>query len=559
MEEEIADNQKKMESDWSTIQHEDFFSSGRSYWDGLKPFTRNLRWGKDEEKFRDRTSAIKNFRSLFKIPSVLSKEEKQSVLDRIAYVCALAKLPTTTDDEACMLMTELYSNADKTIRNAQYAALFDERFQDQDFQERMAEIAARSDSAPEMPKELVVAPKEETVQETDNGSTEYASSAKAFASIIEAVRNEEMTPEEAERDRAETEELVEACRFIEKETWTKEINELWSLRRSYSDAYSKKALALESFKAYMKEKHPRAVILGISYYKDMLQELDGPESARVSESEKAEIHTLAEGLKDKDARFNAAESKLNAVNKEKHNYLENRENNPYDHEKTLKFLKKAFPDRGGDEFFTPEYREEIKKVFEKQNPEFVKVADEVLDVYDIIGRCFNRGGREFKSPTISFGSTISGNIGECNGTYITLSSKRLRHPEDVRTTFAHELGHWLEEECCGVRRINDNAGWLKAKLGHLQLEKKDQWDFQKGKTPGLTVRPDGYSYRIYKMPAWIFGSKDKDFHRCRATELISTGMEYLAAFPTIFTERAPEHFNLLVRNFEELAQHDKDE
>ena len=551
----VSNIQTKLKSDWKTIQTEDFFTSERPYWDGLQPFSRNLRWGKDAERFGDRDSAIKNFRSLIKIPSSLSKEEKQSVLDRIAYVGSLAKLPTTTDEEACMLMSEMQSIGQGTVKNARFAVNFDAQFQRSSFQEKIDEIASRSDEAPEKPKELVVADKDDSSNSGETSSG-YASSANAYKAIVESVRNE-MTPEEAERDRNETEKLDAICNQVENESWLTEHNEIYRLKKDYETSITDRARELESMKALIAEKYPKSWYLGFGYIKDMLKELDGPESSRVPESEKGVVHSLLEEYKGKEARFNAALDRLYERSQDERKTLRTRESVPYDHEKTLKFLKKAFPDRGGAAFFPPEWREEALKVFAERNPNVVKVANEVFDVYDIIGRCFNTGGREFDMPNINFGHTSNSSYGECAGSrHITLNWS-LRNPEEVRATLAHELGHWLENAVCGLHRINDNAGWLKEKLGHLQLTSKDQWSWQKSKTPGLTVDPTGYSFRVYKFPGGGFIGRTKDFFGCSSTELISSGMEFLTAFPTIYTVRAPEHFNLLVKNFEVISQHDK--
>lgn len=564
--------QEYLNASWKTLA--EGYHLGASGWNNRTYVFLASLSAKAKKRYETRESAIKNARGLISIPTVLSEEEKQDVLDRVKYIADVAAMPTTTDFEACMLLGEIRRTGD-VHKNIRFAKEFVQKFQNNaKLQDAIEEITSRSpETAPKKPEEVheqdLAALKTVDNRRDLDLSVPIAQSADDFLSIVDKVRAEEMMPEEAERDRIETQALVNACDFIANDPDGSDLATKINKEKVKYATIAEQARSLRSIEDFCKfgegSSIRGSVLLEIlknrpNYKLDsdeiliLLGELNLNPS-HVRKEEEAEISRLQ-------TEKTAIDQTIADMRKERaaiRRIAWYREGCPYDHQKTLNFLKKAFPDRGGAVFFSPEWKAEALRVMSHHDKALSQVAEEVFDIFDLIGRCYNVGGKNFEPPVIEFGAT-----GKHLGEYYSVNN-RLRisnrknwvgtETEEIRTTFAHELGHWLEH-LLGDERIQKNAEFVKQNVGHLKLTSEKQALKAGKRFPRLTVRPDGYGLKIYKQP-WtrLLGAKPKDLKdECTSTELISTGTEYLIYAASMFATRSPEHFNLLLDNYKEFSK-----
>lgn len=115
----------------------------------------------------------------------------------------------------------------------------------------------------------------------------------------------------------------------------------------------------------------------------------------------------------------------------------------------------------------------------------------------------------------------------------------------LRATFAHEIGHWLELRCWGYEAATKNTKWLETTLKEDISVKsfKKYVDLDEKEAPTTLWRIDGYSARVY-AELEIPGSSTQKY---QPSEVISTAFEGLLDDPEAFARAAPEHFNLLLK------------
>lgn len=548
-----------------------------------------------QKRYQTRELAIKNARGLVSMPSVLTPKEKQSVLDYINYVGEVAKSPATSDYEVCMLLSDIYWCGKFSTSGTQYAVSFKERAKAN--YETLREIAARNpELADKEPKWLKGDEETATTQDAKpserrnlNTSLHTAANPKEFLSCVEQVRSEIMTEEEAQADREYADKLTLACN-----RWaTGESSNVWmqqrkELDREESELQDKQKEIIEKFISnqtvrdyYDKEVLPDSLEDEVRLRNERRQRLGGEpldeeeiekvksslsletyansriwgydtiikhasdaineNSSYYKEDDAAEIKNLINTYDGYADRIKQIKEDPLQTSSEDARIVVNHEGYTYNHKATCAFLEKAFPDRGGEDFFTKEWIDESLATVNAKNKKLGEVARQVFEAYNIIARSFFVGGRSLTLPVVRLGAAGGGRLGfynDSNNTLVIDLNKTKNNFDDFRETLAHELGHWLEYR---ANRATANSEWLKSKTGTLRLYTAYQWNSQRKKTPHLTVRPDGYGLRVYGFPT------------VRSTELVSTGMEYLVRCAAMYAKRSPEHFDLLIRNFEEYS------
>lgn len=556
-------------------------------------------FGAKRKRYITRDDAVKNIRGLVSIPSVATPKEKQEVLNYIDYVKSVVGSSTTTDFEACMLLSDLYWVAKYTDKDASFCRLFKKTCKDRGYKEALEEIASRNpELAAKKPKWLSeddseqprsnMEPKE---RRTLNLSIRAATDSKDFLSCAEQVRLGTMTEEEARADREYSDKLLNACNLLAtgeaEDERRRNINanaEEQGKERQKQEGLKAKIVSFQSFKDYYNnEVYPQLVNAEIKHgneFRRMLGfgDLDENEIATIKEDKKLEHYIVthrdyfsrryfpeffaqaanesspyfregeADALKQTLEEITESEERLKKLQKERitndpEQIVKYHEGYKYNHEATCAFLRKAFPDRGGAEFFSKEWIKGTLESITDYEKELGELSEQVFDVFNIIGRCYNVGGRPLDPPTVRIGAAGKGTLGyyddKTNDLVVDFGkiTRENLSIHDYREILAHELGHWLEHR---VVRAQKNSAWLIKHTGTDQFHFKEKWEAQLKKTPSLTVRPDGYGLRVYGGVI-----------RITSTELVSTGMEYLIRCATMFAKRSPEHFNLLIKNFED--------
>ena len=469
----------------------------------------------------------------------------------------------------------------------------------QRYKEALEEIASRNpELAAKKPKWLSeddseqprsnMEPKE---RRTLNLSIRAATDSKDFLSCAEQVRLGTMTEEEARTDREYSDKLLNACNLLAtgeaEDEKRRNINanaEEQGKERQKQEGLKAKIFSFQSFKDYYNnEVYPQLVNAEIKHgneFRRMLGfgDLDENEIATIKEDKKLEHYIVthrdyfsrryfpeffaqaanesspyfregeADALKQTLEEITESEERLKKLQKERitndpEQIVKYHEGYKYNHEATCAFLRKAFPDRGGAEFFSKEWIKGTLESITDYEEGLGELSEQVFDVFNIIGRCYNVGGRPLDPPTVRIGAAGKGTLGyyddKTNDLVVDFGkiTRENLSIHDYREILAHELGHWLEHR---VVRAQKNSAWLIKHTGTDQFHFKEKWEAQLKKTPSLTVRPDGYGLRVYGGVI-----------RITSTELVSTGMEYLVRCATMFAKRSPEHFNLLIKNFED--------
>lgn len=201
-----------------------------------------------------------------------------------------------------------------------------------------------------------------------------------------------------------------------------------------------------------------------------------------------------------------------------------------------------FQDRGGTEFFSDQYQNEVVETFKKIGRE--NIAKKVLWFYNTIARAYNLRGRIINPPKVFFDNDLDLNEkGVYDGKNVRLSP--CLSAFELLETFVHELGHWLEEKIFGDEAIQMNCRWLMTEQNSSPVEKRVNGSLGNfvpdDRQPNLCF--DEYSYRVYP--------DEKRKGRFEGDELITTGMQRLLTVPELFVRRCPKHFNLLIKNLTE--------
>ena len=233
-------------------------------------------------------------------------------------------------------------------------------------------------------------------------------------------------------------------------------------------------------------------------------------------------------------------------------------------EKNLAFLKAAFPDRGGESFFSESYVEETVEQF-KKNKIGIKEDDlrYVFEVYDVLGKSFNTSDKWCSPPFFSFVYDENKSYG---GHYnhqinsLTLNT----NPESnmgLQMTLIHELGHWLENNVLGLDVKSENREWLATETGDGENFPNDSDDdvykIPQEKAPTLGYRWDGYSLAIY--PPQNYYDYRGTFQRSKGgSEIFSTGMEGIGLRSDYFARCNPKHFNRMIECFSKLLKDKKE-
>ena len=480
------------------------------------------------KKFSTREDAIKNARSLVKLPGYFSDKDKKNVLGNIGYIQKIAAMPTTTDFEAYMLVSALF-NANHDMQNATGYVdgdSFKKYLGRYIPQVTLKEIVARDPAnAPKPPKEVVPIKEEEEEGKEEprkpvDLSIHSADSSEDFIAIADKVRDETMTPEEAERNRKQHEILVEG--FAEaSQFFADHGQELKDMLNEYNQKLlKKKKLEKKRWDWLFWHKGSEQAFPQQGEYDKTVEECYALYNQYVDLSAKA---TVYRDESDKGAELISKDRKTK-----------------------MAFLKAAFPDRGGSSFFTPEWKETAIRVLKARDKELASAMEEVIEVYDIIGRCYNTSGATFKPPVMKFGHTGDDAAACYRGdNTITISNKKRkdRTKNDILMYVSHELGHWLELHCLGMETARENTSFLERELGVPSLQNTSYQRVMK-RDPNLTVRYDGYGLRVYGKT---------DFSDRGESEVISTAMEYLVATPVMLAMRSPKQLNLLLRNFEKFT------
>ena len=213
------------------------------------------------------------------------------------------------------------------------------------------------------------------------------------------------------------------------------------------------------------------------------------------------------------------------------------------------FWNLLFPAQNENHFFEQSVIDDWSSIFraegEKQGQAkaFEEIAKEVLGLYNKIRGAFAR----LTAPEVPF--LLFADLLDSRGAYLDdigaiMISDRLTGNQ-LRATFAHEIGHWLELRCLGYEAATKNTKWLETKLKEDISVKsfKKYVDLDEKEAPTILWRIDGYSARVY-AELEIPGSSTQKY---RPSEVISTAFEGLLDDPEAFARAAPEHFNLLLK------------
>lgn len=221
----------------------------------------------------------------------------------------------------------------------------------------------------------------------------------------------------------------------------------------------------------------------------------------------------------------------------------------------LHLLSILFPDRGGGDFFDAAKMLEAEKVFETDSDKLKGVPSRVLSRYNIIARHLK------KQPKAPLESVVfadaramqTRNGGIALGDYHpwTRKIRLLESPprERAERTFAHELGHWFEQQILGPDESEAAITWIIREGGSRKRVFRDGDDpLSLKKSPHLLWSYWGYSARVYPPSA-------DDYHqpppfnstrRYKTSEVFSTGFEAFLTDPEAFALAAPKHFNYII-------------
>ncbi|MBP3556344.1 MAG: hypothetical protein J6K20_01380 [Thermoguttaceae bacterium] len=213
------------------------------------------------------------------------------------------------------------------------------------------------------------------------------------------------------------------------------------------------------------------------------------------------------------------------------------------------FWNLLFPAQNENLFFEQPVIDDWRSIFraegEKrgQAQEFEEIAKEVLGVYNKIRSAF----ANLTTPEVPF--LLFADLLDSRGAYLDdigaiMISDRLTGNQ-LRATFAYEIGHWLELRCWGYEAATKNTKWLETTLKEDISVKsfKKYVDLDEKEAPTTLWRIDGYSARVY-AELEIPGSSTQKY---QPSEVISTAFEGLLDDPEAFARAAPEHFNLLLK------------
>ncbi len=215
-----------------------------------------------------------------------------------------------------------------------------------------------------------------------------------------------------------------------------------------------------------------------------------------------------------------------------------------------------FPDNGGKPFFDDSFVEKIRDLFENQKKGLGSIATDVFDMYNRIGRSINTDGKTYRpisNVVFSPAADMGRNRGDFNPSLfrLRLLDTLINDPDQLRSTFAHEIGHWVENSV-PRQRATDNANWLMKETGGRKIPLSAKKAPEKKEIPlipgqRLCGRADGYLQTVYTN----FHYRGETFHN---TELVSTAMECFLDDAEAFVRRNPKHFDLLMDNLKELVK-----
>ena len=212
-------------------------------------------------------------------------------------------------------------------------------------------------------------------------------------------------------------------------------------------------------------------------------------------------------------------------------------------------LSVLFPDRGGDEFFDASKILEVEKNFEAESDKLKGVPTRVFSRYNIIARYLK------KSPAAMWESinfTDAKTLGAL-GDYHPITRKiRLLEKKDKETTeqtFAHELGHWFEQQLLDPDASEAAIAWIIKEGGSRKRVFRDKDDpLELKKSPHLLWSYWGYSAKVYSPNYYNVQQPPpfKSLRQYKISEIFSTGFEALLTDPEAFALAAPEHFNYII-------------
>ncbi len=212
-------------------------------------------------------------------------------------------------------------------------------------------------------------------------------------------------------------------------------------------------------------------------------------------------------------------------------------------------LSVLFPDRGGDDFFDAAKILEVEKIFETESDKLKGVPSRVLSRYNIIARHLK------KSPAAMYESVdfVDAKTLGALGDYHPITRKiRLLENKDKETTeqtFAHELGHWFEQQLLEPDESEAAIAWIIKEGGsRKRVFRKDDDPLELKKSPHLLWSYWGYSAKVYPPNYYNIQQPPpfKSLRQYKISEIFSTGFEALLTDPETFALAAPEHFNYIV-------------
>lgn len=255
----------------------------------------------------------------------------------------------------------------------------------------------------------------------------------------------------------------------------------------------------------------------------------------------------------------------------------------------IELLQELFPDNGGTTVFSQSFRDSVLQTAETAG--YRAEAQDAFDFYDIIMRSYNTGGRNYRDPH-AYGlirgrktMTINGNSVEVGGSYnhitgdiqmLALNRPVINENDDAaikadkkrrsvwcgnfyRTAGVHELAHHLDSGVLGAENANENVEWV-LREQNARIPRNRSNAFTVPSKPGkinLTVNEEDYAQTIVPHMArtgYVADAPDSSVSTFNAGEVLSVGMEYLAADPETFIRRCPEHFNRVLANLEKLSK-----
>ena len=515
----IAANEyeRRAASPYKDDQYQNLYILGGAQFDGTVPDNSSYAFRKavSEANRAEMIRLSKTFR-LARGATKFANDSAKKILNRCLSVVAS---PTTTDYEAKGIVmafkraTMKYSSKlkrDLVKPSDDYIAKEMERLVPEsalrEIEARTGEDESSSSGAtqpPPAPTPDVPAPTEEKPQapmtESGKGTKDvsYAKTADDFLKICDEVRNEIMTPEEAERDRQEAKVFLDNVNSkINARIIYEEAREMvMKTRRKYGT--NSKEYFMEALKYEVKKE------AFIAARKKVLQTYHG----EISESKMEHIKGT---------------------------------------------LRSAFPDNKGKSFFTQEYKDEVLSKGRSYGIE--KELQYMFDFFDLIGRAYNTSGREFVAPKFEF---VGRNPKDCGGYLprrnvleINVSMNDTIRKE-LRGTVIHEMAHWLEVNAIGDDAQKENAEWLIRKTGYSRNGIMP-YIIPIGKNPNLCVSHDGYAMKIY--PRLLSRNPKGEDSVITTTDVFSEAMQYLAYFPEMFASRSPEHLERSLSELERIRE-----